>query len=90
MSNILPEDIRSLLTEACALEYCPAEIREWAASVLATGADPPARAHVSSFYWWDFRTYATWALHSRRETYRRHCLLYARNYLESVKRDHDS
>lgn len=91
MNSILPEDIRSLLTEACSLEYCPAEFREWAATTLSTGS-AAALINMPDARWRNIRVNLYWAvMYGTVETHaRRQLMASARAALDAIKRDHDN
>lgn len=64
--NDIPEDIRSLLTEACSLDYCPEAVRAWCVEVLSTDSLPYLPIiHVEwgYRYWSGFTESVYWALH---------------------------
>lgn len=88
---MIPEDIRSLLTEACSLEYCPVEFREWAAATLSTGS-AAALVNMPDTEWKIVRINLYWAvLCGHVEVHARIQLMAAaRADLDAIKRDHDN
>lgn len=55
--TMIPDDLRSLITEACSLTHCPELVRNRLVEYISTGKFPTTvirdAAHLNNV-WWDF------------------------------------